>query len=63
MYPKSKQVEFYMGNYTEYVINTLFNTFLQNFQHIQETSNKRGSKFISDNIELLEYELFIKEII
>ena len=34
MHPKSKQVEFYMGSDTENVINTLFNTFLQNFHRI-----------------------------
>ena len=30
---------------------------MQNFQRIQETSNERGSKFISDKVELLENEL------
>ena len=43
MHPKSKQVEVYMGSNTENVIDTLFNTLLQNFQRIQETSNERGS--------------------
>ena len=61
--PKSKQVEFYMGSDTENVINTLFNTLLQNFQRMQETSNERGSKFIPDSIELLEYELHKIDII
>ena len=55
MHPKSKQVEFYMGSDTENVINTLFNTLLQNFQRIQETSNERGSEFIPDSVELLYY--------
>ena len=31
MHPKSRQVEFYIGSGTENVINTLFNTLLQNF--------------------------------
>ena len=31
MHPKSKQVEVYMGSDTENMINTLFNTLLQNF--------------------------------
>ena len=57
MHPKSRQVEFYMGNDTENVINTLFNKLLQHFQLIQEISNERGSKFIPDIVELLEYEL------
>ena len=46
-----------MGSDTENVIDTLFNTLLQNFQRIQETSNERGSEFIPDSVELLEYEL------
>ena len=60
MHPKSKLVEFYMGSDTENVINALFKTLLQNFQRIHETSNERGSEFIPDSIELLEYENFIK---
>ena len=63
MHPKSKQVKFYMRSDTENVINTLFHTLLQNFQRIQETSNGRGSEFIADNIELLEYELHKIDII
>ena len=57
MHAKSRQVEFYMGSDTENVIDTLFNTLLQNFQHIQEPSSERGSEFIPDSVELLEYEL------
>ena len=57
MHPKSRQVEVYMGSDTENVIDTLFNTLLQNFQRMQETSNERGSEFIPDSVELLEYEL------
>ena len=55
--PKSRQVEVYMGSDNENVIDTLFNTRLQNFQRMQETSNERGSEFIPDSAELLEYEL------
>ena len=57
MHPKSKQVEVYMGSDTENIIYTLFNTLLQNFQCIQETSNERGSEFIPNSVQLLEYEL------
>ena len=46
-----------MGNDTENVINAPFNTLLQNFQLIQETSNERESEFIPDSVKLLEYEL------
>ena len=57
MHPKSKQVEVHMGSNTEIVIDTLFNALLQNFERIQETSNERGSEFILDIVEILEYEL------
>ena len=63
IHPKSKQIEVYMGSDTENVINTFFNTLLQNFQRIQETSNERGSKLIPDSVELLEYELHKIDII
>ena len=63
MHPKSRPVEVYMGSDTENVIDTLFNTLLQNFQCIQETSNERGSEFIPDSVKLLEYELHKIDII
>ena len=44
-----------MGSDTENVIDKLLNTLLQRFQRAraQETSNERGSEFISDSVELL----------
>ena len=63
MHPKSRQVEVCMGSDTGNVIDTLFNTLLQNFQHIQETSNKRGREFIPDSVKVLEYELHKIELI
>ena len=63
MHPKSKQVEVYLGGDTENVIYTLFNTLLQNFQGIQETSNEIGSKFIPDSVDVLEYEFHKIDII
>ena len=59
MHPKSRQIEVYMGSDTENVIDTFF----QNFQRIQETSNERESEFIPDSVELLEYELHKIDII
>ena len=44
-----------MSSNTEDAINKLFNTLYQRFQRAQETSNERGSKFISDSVELLYY--------
>ena len=52
-----------MGSNTEDVIDKLFNTLLQRFQRAQETSNERGSEFIPDSVELLEYELHKIDII
>ena len=63
MHSKSKQVEVYMGSDTENVIDTHFNTLLQNFQRIQETSSERGSEFIPDSVEVLEYEFHKMDII
>ena len=63
IHPKSRQIEVSMGSDTENVIDTLFDTLLQNFQRIQETSNERGSEFIPDSVELLEYELHKIDII
>ena len=48
---------------TQDVIDKLFNTLLQRFQNAQETSNERGSEFIPDSVELLEYELHKIDII
>ena len=63
IHSKSRPVEVSMCSDTENVIDTLFNTLLQKFQCIQATSNKRGSEFIPDSVELLEYELYKIDII
>ena len=56
IYIKSEPVEIFMGRNTNDVIDILFNTILQRFQHAQETSIDRGSEFIPDNVELLYYQ-------
>ena len=63
MHPKSKQEEVYMGSNTENVIDTLFNTLLQNFQRIQKLPNERGSEIIPDTVEILKYEFHKIDII
>ena len=63
IYTKSEPLEIFMGSNTEDVIDKLFNTLLQRFQRAQETSNERGSEFIPDSVELLEYELHKIDII
>ena len=63
MHPKSEQVQIFMGSGSENIIDALFNTLLQRFQKSHETSNERGSEFIPDSIELLEYELHKIDII
>ena len=55
LYTKSEPVEIFMGSDTNDVIDRLFNTLLQRFQHAQETSNDRGSEFIPESVELLYY--------
>ena len=42
-----------MGSYKNDVINKFINTLLQRFQHAKEPSNKRGSEFIPNSVELL----------
>ena len=63
IYIKSEPLEIFMGSHTKDVIDKLFNTLLQRFQNAQETSNERGSEFIPDSVELLEYELHKIDII
>ena len=62
IHSKSEQVKIYMDSVTENVIDTLFNTLLQNFQCAQETSNDGGSEFIPDSVELLYYEFQVIDI-
>ena len=56
IYSKSEPVEIFMGSDTKDVIDTLFHTPLQRFQHAQETSNDNGSEFIPD---VLNYYIII----
>ena len=40
---------------SKYVIDKFFNTILQRFQQVEETSNDKGSEFIPESVELLYY--------
>ena len=62
IHSKSEAVEIYMGSDTKNVIDTLFNTLLQNFQCAQETSNERWSEFIPDSVEILHYDFHAIDI-
>ena len=55
IYSKSKPIEIFMGSDTEDVVDKLFNTLLQRFQHPQETSNDKGNEFVSESVKLLYY--------
>ena len=55
MYSKSEPVKIFMGSNTENVIDTLFNTLLQRFQHAKESSNDKWSEFIPESVELSYY--------
>ena len=55
IYTKSEPLEIFMGSNTEDSTNKLFNTILQKFQLELETSNEKGSKFITNIVELLYY--------
>ena len=55
IYTKSEALEIFIGSDTNDVIDRCFNTLLQRFHRAKETSNKRGSEFIPDSVELLYY--------
>ena len=44
-----------MGSDTNDIIDKLFDTILQRFQEVRETSNERGSEFIHKSVGLLYY--------
>ena len=48
-------VEVFMGSDTGNIVNTLFNTLLNQIQEAVGTSNETGSGFTDDNVELLYY--------
>ena len=56
MYTKSYNIEILMGNETGEIIETLFESLLQNYQKDLEES-MRGSEFVFDSIDLLYYHL------
>ena len=55
MYSASKPVEIFTGSDTENIIDTLFNTILNQIQQAMETSNEKGSGFTHDSVGLLYY--------
>ena len=55
MYSASNNIEIFMDSNTDEVIDRLFNSMLQRFQEITETSFERGSAFIFENVDLLLY--------
>ena len=55
----SNNIEILMGNKTDEVIDRLFNTMLQRFQEVKETSFERGSEFIFETVDSL-YHYFQK---
>ena len=55
MYSASDDIEIFMGIDTNEVIDRLFDTILQRFQELRETSFQRGSEFIFENVDLLCY--------
>ena len=48
-------VEVFRGSDTGNIVNTLFNTLLNQIQEAVGTSNETGSGFTDDNVELLYY--------
>ena len=56
MNTKSHNIEILMGNETREIIETLFESLLQNYEKDLEES-MRGSEFVFDSIDLLYYHL------
>ena len=55
VYSASNNMEIFIGNDTDEVIDRLFDTILKRFQEARETSFERESKFIFENVDLLYY--------
>ena len=55
IYSASKPVEVFMGTDTDCAIDRHFDTTLQRFQQVIETSNDRGSGFTHESVVLLYY--------
>ena len=53
---KSEPLEIFMGSNTNDVIDRLFNTLLQRFQHAQETSSDREANLF---LKVLNYYIII----
>ena len=55
IYSASKPVEVFMGTDTDGAIDRHFDTTLQRFQQVIETSNDRESRFTHESVVLLYY--------
>ena len=55
IYSPSNNLEILMGSETDDIINELFESLLQRFPEVRETSNNKGSEFIHESVGLLYY--------
>ena len=61
MHTKSGNIYIMMGSETDHIIKEFFKSFLQTYQGRLEES-MRGSEFVFDSIDLLEYKFIWKYI-
>ena len=54
---RSDNVKIMMGSETDYIITELIDSFLQRYQKEFEESERNGSSFIFDTVDLLSYHL------
>ena len=54
---KSDNIEIMMGSEADDIIDEIFKSLLQRFQDAKEKSNKRGSDFVFESVDLLFYSL------
>ena len=53
----SNNIENFMGEETDDIIDELFESLLQRYQKAKEESNKKGSEFVFESVDLMYYHL------
>ena len=51
----SNSVEIFMGEETDNIIDELSESLLQRYQKAKEESNKKGSEFVFESVDLMYY--------
>ena len=57
MHSISNNIEILMGSETDNINDELFESLLQRYQKAKEESNKKGSEFVFESVDLMYYHL------